>query len=35
MEQIKISDLLEKFPTLNDQRIFLKESGMQYLSKSF
>lgn len=28
MEQISISDLLSKFPTLNDQRLFLKESGI-------
>ncbi len=28
MEQITISDLLLKFPTLQDQRIFLKESGI-------
>lgn len=27
MEQITIADLLAKFPTLKDQRIFLKESG--------
>ena len=31
MEQISISDLISKFPTLNDQRLFLKESGILFL----
>lgn len=27
MEQISIKDLILRFPTLNDQRLFLKEAG--------
>lgn len=27
METINITDLLSKFPTINDQRLFLKEAG--------
>ena len=31
MEQIAVSDLINKFPTLMDQRLFLKESGKIFL----
>ncbi len=27
MEEISVTDLITKFPTLNDQRMFLKEAG--------
>ena len=27
MEQISVKDLISKFPTLDDQRLFLKEAG--------
>jgi hypothetical protein len=31
MEQISVKDLISKFPTLQDQRLFLKEAGMLYI----
>ena len=31
MEQISVTDLISKFPTLSDQRLFLKESGKNKL----
>ena len=30
MEQISVTELISKFPTLEDQRLFLKESGKAF-----
>ena len=30
MQQISVTELISRFPTLNDQRLFLKEAGNYY-----
>ena len=31
MEKVTVTDIISKFPTINDQRLFLKESGKIFI----